>query len=114
MIKLTRCKNCGSSKFKVSTYTRLVMPYEKYTGEITKELLAEDDIKIRESPSIITRLFCAECGEDVQEDINLDELTTKELCTELQQRVEELEQFREKVNTEEFNKSIINNTPDYY
>lgn len=114
MIKLTRCKNCGSLKFKVSTYTRLVMPYEKYTGEITKELLADEDVHMRESPSIITRLFCAECGEDVQVDINLEELTTRELCTELQQRVESLEEFREKVNTAEFEKSIINNTPDFY
>lgn len=114
MIKLTRCKNCGSSKFKVSTYTKVIMPYEKYTGEITKKLLEDEEVHVCDFPSIITRLFCAECGEDVQEDINLDELATRELCTELQQRVEDLEQFREKVNTEEFNKSIINNTPDYY
>lgn len=108
MIKQAICKNCGSHKFEVRTFALAVIPYEKYTGEITKELLKEEDVRIAEEPQIKTSLICAECGEVIEKNIDIDELSTRDLCTELQQRVEELEQFREETNMKAFEESIIN------
>lgn len=108
MIKLNNCKVCGSSKFVVGTYARVIIPYEKYTGEITKELLQDEDVIVANHPSIRTALFCDECGEVSQESVNIDELTTRELCTELSNRVEALEEFREVRESEELNSRVLN------
>lgn len=108
MIKQSICKNCGSHKFEVRTYTLTIIPYEKYTGEITKELFQEEGVVVGEEPRIRTELMCAECGEVIEQIIDIDELNTRELCTELQKRVEDLEQFREETNMKAFEESIIN------
>lgn len=108
MIKLNNCKVCGSSKFVVGTYARVIIPYEKYTGEITKELLQEDDVVVANYPAIKTALFCDECGTVSQDTINVDELTTRELCQELSNRVESLESFREARIVDEYNSRVFN------
>lgn len=108
MIKLNNCKVCGSSKFVVGTYARVIIPYEKYTGEITKELLQDEDVIVAKDAFIKTALFCDECGDVVQESLNIDDLTTRELCTELSNRVEALEEFREVSEMEELNDRVFN------
>ena len=94
MVKLGNCKNCGSSKFEISAFVKVIMPFDKYTGEITKEQIADEETKLVGDPTIQVELFCSECGERVQRDINFYELQTADLCDEVKQRVLEAEASR--------------------
>lgn len=94
MVKLGNCKNCGSSKFKISAFVKVIMPFDKYTGEITKEQIADEETKLMGDPTIEVELFCAECGERVQRDINFYDLQTADLCDEIKQRVLDAEASR--------------------
>ena len=95
MIRLSDCDECGSSKFRIGTYVRVLVPYEKYTGKITKEqLLADDEIELLPEPTIETELYCAECGKRVEREISLSGLQSADLCDEIKSRIERMEEDR--------------------